>query len=69
MHLERPSTGSSQTTAHVILACFNDVLAEKSLDSKDINNLSISNILESGSTLEFRKYYVDRLKGVSNMVS
>jgi len=58
MYLESPSTSSSQTTAHVILACFNDVLSEKSVDS----TLAIANI-EAGSS-EFRKYYVDKLKKV-----
>ena len=58
MYLERPSTSSSQKTAHIIVSCFSDVLSEKLVDS----TLAIANI-ESGSS-EFRKYYVEKLKKV-----
>ena len=65
MRLERPSTASSQSTAHIINACFNKMLSTKPLDIKDINNLAVSKKLESASTSEFQEYYVDKLKRVS----
>ncbi len=57
LYPERPSTGSSQSTVHVILSCFNDILTEKTTES----NLAIS---KEGSSAGFRKYYVDKLKKV-----
>ena len=42
MRLERPSTASAQTTAHVINSCFNEILSQKPLDSREINNLAVS---------------------------
>ena len=66
MRLERPSTASSQTTAHIINACFNDILSSKRLDSKDINNLVVSkreNMDQSDS--DYQEFYVDRLTKVN----
>lgn len=62
MRLERPSTASSQTTAHVINACFNEILSHKQLDSKDINNLAVSK-REIPET-DYQDYYVNKLTKV-----
>ena len=62
MRLERPSTASSQTTAHVINACFNEILSHKQLDSKDINNLVVSR--KDDSDVDYQDYYVDKLTQV-----
>ena len=62
MRLERPATSYSQETAHFLLACFNDVLSEQSADYSS----AISQ--EPGSSAEFRKYYVDKLKGVCLLI-
>ena len=42
MRLERPSSASAQTTAHVINACFNELLRQSPLESRDIDKLSVS---------------------------
>lgn len=42
MRLERPSSASAQTTAHVINSCFNEILGQKRPDSKIISNLAVS---------------------------
>lgn len=65
MRLERPSTASSQSTAHIINSCFNEILSKKPLDTKDINNLAVSKKLMTASASEFQEYYVDKLKRVS----
>lgn len=62
MRLERPSTASSQTTAHVINACFNEILSNKQLDSKDISNLVVSK--KDKSDPVYQDYYVDKLTKV-----
>lgn len=62
MRLERPSTACSQTTAHVINACFNEILSHKQLDSKDIGNLVVSKKDKSDS--DYQDYYVDKLTKV-----
>lgn len=62
MRLERPSTAGSQTTAHVINACFNEILSHKQLDSKDICNLVVSKQDKSDSV--YQGYYVDKLTRV-----
>ena len=64
MRLERPSTASSQTTAHVINACFNEILSSKQLDSKDINNLVVSKRENIESESDYQEFYVDRLTKV-----
>lgn len=65
MRLERPSTARSQTTAHVINACFNEILSHKPLDSKEINNLAVSK--RENSESDYQEYYVDKLKKVKRM--
>ena len=62
MRLERPSTASSQTTAHVINSCFNEILSQKQLGSKDISNLVVSKREKSDSV--YQDYYVDKLTKV-----
>ena len=62
MRLERPSTASSQTTAHIINACFNEILSQKQLDSKEINNLAVSK--KENSDSDFQDYYVEKLTQV-----
>ena len=42
MRLERPSSASVQTTAHVLNSCFNEILGQKRPDSKAIRNLAVS---------------------------
>lgn len=42
MRLERPSTASSQSTAHVINECFRDLLGKQPLDRDVIRNLALS---------------------------
>ncbi len=64
MRLERPSTASSQTTAHIVNACFNEILSSKQLDSKDINNLVVSKRESIESDSDFQEFYVDRLTKV-----
>ena len=63
MRLERPSTASSQTTAHIINSCFNEILCHKPLDTKGINNLAVSK--RELNECEFQSYYVDKLKRVN----
>lgn len=60
LRVERPSSPSSQSTAHVISACFNDLLARKPLDAKEINNMIVSRKGES----EYHDRYVESLKEV-----
>ena len=61
MRLERPSTGSSQTTAHVISACFSEILAHKQPDSQEIVNLVAS---RKDSQSDFQDYFVEKLTKV-----
>ena len=42
LRLERPSAAGSQSSAHVINAAFNELLASRPLDAKSIRNLAIS---------------------------
>ena len=67
MRLERPSTASSQTTAHIINACFNEVLSNKQLDSKDIDNLVVSKRESIESESDYQEFYVDRLTKVYSL--
>lgn len=60
LRIERPSSPSSQSTAHVISSCFNDMLASKPLDAKEINNMIVSRTGESG----YHNRYVESLKEV-----
>ena len=46
MRLERPSTASSQSTAHVINDCFRDLLGKQPLDRDSIRNLALSSTKE-----------------------
>ncbi|KAL5499826.1 hypothetical protein EMCRGX_G011289 [Ephydatia muelleri] len=62
LRVERPSSPSSQSTAHVISACFNDLLARKPLDAKEINNMIVSRKGES----EYHDRYVESLKEVND---
>ena len=61
MRLERPSSASAQTTAHVINACFNELLRQSPLESRDIHNLSVSKRGEH----DYHDNFVDELKKVS----
>lgn len=62
MRLERPSTASSQTTAHIINSCFNKILSQKELDQKDISNLAVSKRDDPPS--DFQDYFVEKLTKV-----
>ena len=43
MRLERPTIASTQTTAHIINSCFNEVLSQRQqMDSGAINNMAVS---------------------------
>ena len=43
MRLERPTIASSQSTAHIINSCFNEVLSKRQqMDSGAINNMAVS---------------------------
>ena len=43
LRLERPTLASSQTTAHIINSCFNEVLSQRQqMDSGAINNMAVS---------------------------
>lgn len=53
MRLERPSCASSQTTAHIINACFNDILSQTPLDHGTVSNLAVSKRGESSYHDEF----------------
>ena len=61
MRLERPSSASAQTTAHVINACFNELLRQSPLESRDIHNLSVSKRGEHN----YHDNFVDQLKKVN----
>lgn len=62
MRLERPSTASSQTTAHIINSCFNQILSHKQFDPKDISNLAVSK--RESSQSDFQDHFVDKLTKV-----
>lgn len=61
MRLERPSSASAQTTAHIINACFNEALRQTPLDTKAIHNLSVSRRGERN----YHDNFVTELKMVS----
>lgn len=61
MRLERPSSASAQTTAHVINACFNELLRQNTLESRDIHNLSVS----KRGKHDYHDNFVDELKKVN----
>lgn len=64
LRVERPSSPSAQTTAHVISACFNDMLTRKPLDVKEINNMMVSRKEER----EYHDRYVECLKEVRSLL-
>ena len=58
--LERPSSASSQTTAHIINSCFKEILIQTPLDPGAVNNLAVSRRGES----IYHDEFVDGLKKV-----
>ena len=62
MRLERPTLASSQTTAHVINSCFNDVLSRgQKMDTGAINNMAVS---RRGDPNLYHDSFVDEAKQV-----
>ncbi len=60
MKLERPTSGCSQSTAHLINAAFTDVLSAKPHDAKAVGNLAVSKRGES----DYHDNFVDQLTQV-----
>ncbi len=60
MKLERPTSGCSQSTAHLINAAFTDVLSAKPHDAKAVGNLAVSKRGESN----YHDKFVDQLTQV-----
>ena len=62
MRLERPTLASSQTTAHVINSCFNEVLSQRQkMDCGAINNMAVS---RRGDPSLYHDSFVDEAKQV-----
>ena len=62
MRLERPSSASVQTTAHIINSCFNEMLSQwQPLDGEAINSLAVSRRGES----DYHDGFVSELKKAS----
>ncbi len=60
MKLERPTTGCSQSTAHLINVAFTDILSAKPHNPKAVNNLAVSKRGES----DYHDKFVDQLTKV-----
>ena len=62
MRLERPTLANSQTTAHIINSCFNEVLSQSQhIDSGSIDNMVVS---RRGDPNLYHDSFVDEAKQV-----
>lgn len=65
MRMQRPSSASSQTTAHVLNSCFGDLLQDcQPVDAERIENLKVT---KAGAD-QFHCDYVASLQKVCEMI-